>query len=473
MFAGKLLGRIAILIVMSTVVIPANAGDWPMWRFDAGRTAASPHALPQDLKLQWVRQLPEQQPAWPASQKKLQFDATYEPIVMGKKVYVGSTVSDSITAYNTETGAEEWRFTTGGPVRFAPVGKGDRIYVVSDDGFLYCLDAGSGALNWKFNGGPSDRTILGNDRLVSSWPARGGPVLVDDVIYFAAGIWPSMGVFIHALDARHGTVNWTNSSTGSQYVVHPHHAPSFGSISPQGYLAASGDSLIVPGGRSIPAVFDRANGELRYFDFGGSFARRRGGYAVSARDGYYFVGGGRLALETGEPLKIGRPQVIAKDMVIEASLGYLDAETLKGTIKEEKKKNRKGEEVVEKKFEVEELWSIELPIDAPEDLFLMAGTDLYTGGEDMVARIDASDEGRVEDDEQEPVWTAEVEGDVGSMIAADDKLFVVTDESKLYCFGTTTDEPITHELEPQQLAEKSDSASEQAASFLTTDGTSE
>ena len=42
--------------------------------------------------------------------------------------------------------------------------------------------------------------VLGNGRMISLWPVRGGPVLQGDVLYFAAGIWPSEGIFIHAID---------------------------------------------------------------------------------------------------------------------------------------------------------------------------------------------------------------------------------------------------------------------------------
>ena len=44
--------------------------------------------------------------------------------------------------------------------------------------------------------------MLGNDRLISHWPARGGPVVADGVVYFAAGLWPSDGIYVYALDGR-------------------------------------------------------------------------------------------------------------------------------------------------------------------------------------------------------------------------------------------------------------------------------
>ena len=37
---------------------PAPAADWPMWRCDPGRTAASSDSLPATLRLQWSRALP-------------------------------------------------------------------------------------------------------------------------------------------------------------------------------------------------------------------------------------------------------------------------------------------------------------------------------------------------------------------------------------------------------------------------------
>src|SRR5207245_1381732 len=103
---------------------------------------------------------------------------------------VPSSRTDSVVAFDLDTGTEKWSFHTDGPVQFAPAVWRDTVYFVSDDGYLYCVDAERGALRWKFRGGPSDRKILGNDRLIATWPARGAPVVADGTVYFAAGIWP-------------------------------------------------------------------------------------------------------------------------------------------------------------------------------------------------------------------------------------------------------------------------------------------
>ncbi|MHC4628371.1 MAG: PQQ-binding-like beta-propeller repeat protein, partial [Planctomycetota bacterium] len=258
---------LCLLITAGWWFLPAVAEghDWPMWRYDAGRRAASPEQLPAQMHLQWVRELAPPKPAWPPSQYKLQFDASYEPVVAGKSIFVGSMVSDSVTAYDTETGAEKWRFYTDGPVRFAPVVYKKRLYVASDDGYLYCLNAENGSLIRKFLAGPGAHKVLGNDRLVGMWPVRGGPVLYEDTVYFAAGIWPFMGIFIYAIDADSGRIVWENSGSGSTFTMQPHSSPAFAGVAPQGYMVATEDKLLVSGGRSVPAAYDRRTGKFLYY----------------------------------------------------------------------------------------------------------------------------------------------------------------------------------------------------------------
>ncbi len=257
-------------ILGATLAWPSLGADWPQYRLDASRSAASPESLPATLHLQWVREFPAPRPAWPGH-KLLQFDASYEPVVLGKTMFVASMINDRVTALDTGTGARKWVFYADGPIRFAPVAWKTKVYVASDDGQLYCLDALKGNVLWKFRGGPSNRKLLGNERLISMWPARGGPVLADGTLYFAAGIWPFMGIFVHALNAETGERIWVNDASESLYVRQDHTSLSFAGPSPQGYLAVKGDRLIVPcGGSMEPAQLDRKTGRLISF---GSFRR--------------------------------------------------------------------------------------------------------------------------------------------------------------------------------------------------------
>lgn len=202
-----------LAVVASLLAVPARAGDWPQFRYDAGRTAASPHALPTELRLRWTRTLPAPQSAFPG-EIRLAFDASDEPVVLGGTMFVPSMVTDCVMALDVETGEERWRFITEGPVRFAPAAWEGKVYFVSDDGYLYCLNAADGSLRWRFRGLPEerqDRKVMGNGRLISLYPAHGGPVLSDGVVYFAAGLWPTEGVFVHAIDAESGQPVWSNT----------------------------------------------------------------------------------------------------------------------------------------------------------------------------------------------------------------------------------------------------------------------
>lgn len=56
--------------------------------------------------------------------------------------------------------------------------------------------------------------VLGNERMISKWPARGGPVVHDGILYRAAGIWQSEGVFVRAMNPATGDLVWTNDESG-------------------------------------------------------------------------------------------------------------------------------------------------------------------------------------------------------------------------------------------------------------------
>ena len=55
-----------------------------------------------------------------------------------------------------------------------------------------------------------------------AWPARGAPLVVDGTVYFAAGIWPFQGIFVYALDAETGEVDWANTGEGITWQAQPH-----------------------------------------------------------------------------------------------------------------------------------------------------------------------------------------------------------------------------------------------------------
>lgn len=405
--------------------------DWPTWRYDAARSAACPEELPTELHLQWVRQLASPRPAWPASQNRLQFDASYEPVVAGKTIFVGSMVCDSVTAYDTQTGTEKWRFYTDGPVRFAPVVYKDKLYVASDDGCLYCLNADTGALVHKLLGGPAGNKVIGNDRLISTWPARGGPVLYDGTIYFAASIWPFMGTFIHAVDAESGRILWTNSGSGLTYLMQPHSSPAFAGVAPQGYLVATDDKLLISGGRSVPAAYDRKTGQFLYYHL--NQYGKIGTCEVMASDRHFFNCGAVHALSDGYEVAKAPAAVVTDGFFISGEDDTITAHRI-----EPGKKATKT------------LWRTKLPFKI-DRIHLKAGSRLYCSGKDRDGTILAVDIPAGDNAQPEVSWRTKVDGKVWNMLAADGKLFVVTLEGGLYCFAGEKTEPQRYQRQMESL----------------------
>ncbi len=437
-----------------------SAADWPQWRYDANRSAASPQELPDNLHLQWVREYPALEPAWedPVNRDRMPFDRVYEPVVMGTTLFVGSNRNDRLTALDTRTGQEKWRFYAEGPIRFAPVAWKNKLFFVSDDGHLYGLDATTGKLLWKFRGGPDARKALGNNRLVSAWPARGGPVLIDDTIYFAASIWPFMGIFIYAIDAETGRIVWTNDGIGSNYTQQPHGgAISFSTVAPQGALVAARDKLLIPGGRSAPACFNRHNGELLYYHLNGSpyyqieeihTHKAEGGSQACAFGNFYFnhrdAVTGLFDLETGhfytnwgkntypvmtsdEFYLSGRPVVAHR---------WKDLRKKSREVETINKKTREKEKKTTYSWALPEQWNCD--VDGSGAL-IKDGGRLYAGGKNRITALTLKADAP-------PVisWQTEIDGHVAQLVAADDRLFAITFDGKILAFGSEATPMIKH-----------------------------
>ncbi len=290
--------RSIFLLASLACVGVAQAADWPCYRADAARSATSAEAIELPLGMSW-RYQPAQgpRPAWPDPVNEphvMDFDAAFQPVVAGGMVLFGSSADDCVRALDLATGTLEWRFVTGGPVRFAPAVSNGALYVTSDDGWLYCLDLATGRERWTFHAALNDRRVVGNKRLISRWPLRSGVLVEDGVAYVAAGMWPSEGAFVYAVDARTGKQLWINDTSAVSYRNQPHWtAAALTGLAPQGYLAVTGDALLVPTGRGVPGCYDRRSGELRHLDTSG-FLRRTGAWvAVDTAHGAYLSGYGK------------------------------------------------------------------------------------------------------------------------------------------------------------------------------------
>ena len=280
--------------------------EWLQHRADAARSGFVDDTFDTDLSLRWIhrsRQAPV--PAWRGEDTRMPFDQVHHPVVVSRGLmYFGSSAECAIIALDAATGEERWRHFTDAPVRFAPAVWEDRLFAVSDDGGMHVLEADSGRLLQQIELAPRRDMLLGNDRMISRWPARGGPVVKDGIVYFGVGIWPSEGVYVCALDAATGEIVWNNDDSGGLEWDQPHGgARAESGISAQGYLVATDEQLLVPTGRGVPAGLSRADGALQYFHLQ-LYGKPTGGATIVAVDDFFFNGGHYFEEATG--LSAGR-----------------------------------------------------------------------------------------------------------------------------------------------------------------------
>ncbi|MFM7056656.1 MAG: PQQ-binding-like beta-propeller repeat protein [Planctomycetota bacterium] len=455
-----------LVLLLATYSAAASASDWPMWRCDAGRSAAGTAVLPENLQLCWTLQAPPRIQAWddPLNLDLMPYDRLLEPIVVAERLILAFSDTDRVCAFDTASGRELWSFITDAPVRLPPAGTTESVCFVSDDGYLYCVNVESGQLRWKFLAAPGSRRLIGNQRLISTWPARGGVVIRDGIVYFASSIWPMMGVSVGAVEVATGRLLWLNDSTGSTWIRQPHSAPSFAGVAPQGALVAVNDSLIVPGGRSVPAVFNRSTGALNYFELNAG-GKGVGGSFVIADDHSFFVHTRQRGVREFN-LSDGAKQAFqCSEPVLHNGLLYSAAKS--------------GDSPVVKVFNGDrrELWDV--PLDASGDLILSGGT-LYAAGAAGIQSLRLpADPQQIPADAASQVQTlipaTAVNGRVERLLAAGQHLFAVTAEGHLHALSAATaTAPLLHDLTTpvpvEPPAENSGEAAEKLLRSLPAEG---
>ena len=442
-------------ICLFGLIALGQAADWPTYQHDYARTGVARESLLAPFTDGWVhRSRHAPRPAWRGEAKwdgwnkvydlksRQIFDYAYHPVIADGLLYYGSSADDKIYCLDAATGEQRWTFFTEGPVRLAPTIADGRVFVGSDDGHAYCLDAKSGTLVWKTQLGPRDYRIPGNSRIISRWPLRTGIVVIGDLAYCAAGMFPSEGVLIIAIEAATGKIKWQQKQTD---------------LPAQGYMLASHTRLYVPAGRNNPVVLNRADGKrIRVVSGQG------GTYALLTGDNLVFGPGktGTLGfVESNQSDQLATFK--GNHMIVTPSRSFLQSDTdlsaldrsryldlarkrrpLKsrlGKLQDELKKVKAGErqrqilkeagklgkQLDEVQSAMQECFAWRVPSSQPLSMVL-AGQTLITGGHNEVAAYSAKDGSQL--------WQARADGEVFGLAVADGRLYVSTSKGVIHCY---------------------------------------
>ena len=442
-------------ICLFSLVTLGQAADWPTYQHDYARTGVARESLLAPFTDGWVhRSRHAPRPAWRGEAKwdgwnkvydlksRQIFDYAYHPVIADGLLYYGSSADDKIYCLDAATGEQRWTFFTEGPVRLAPTIAEGRVFVGSDDGHAYCLDAKSGKLIWKTQLGPRDYRIPGNSRIISRWPLRTGIIVIGDLAYCAAGMFPSEGVLITAIEADTGKIKWQQKQTD---------------LPAQGYMLASHTRLYVPAGRNNPVVLNRADGKrIRVVSGQG------GTYALLTGDNLVFGPGktGTLGfVESNQSDQLATFK--GNHMIVTPSRSFLQSDTdlsaldrsryldlarkrrpLKsrlGKLQDELKKVKAGErqrqilkeagklgkQLDEVQSAMQECFAWRVPSSQPLSMVL-AGQTLITGGHNEVAAYSAKDGSQL--------WRARADGEVFGLAVADGRLYTSTSKGVIHCY---------------------------------------
>ena len=177
----------------STATTPAPA-DWPCYRADAKRSGSNREAaVSRGLQKKWENSL----------EGKLT-----QPTVAAGKVFVAEVDRHTIHAFAAATGDRLWKFVAGGRVDSSPTYHAGLLLFGANDGSVYCLDASTGALAWRFLAAPNNRRIVAFGQVESPWPVHGSVLLMNSLAYVAAGRSTLVdgGAHFYALQPQSGQV---------------------------------------------------------------------------------------------------------------------------------------------------------------------------------------------------------------------------------------------------------------------------
>ena len=172
--------------------VAGAASEWPLCRKDARRGNITAAEGPAELSRLW--------------EAKVGQGRVSPPTVAGGLAYAADVEGLQVCAFDSATGSERWRFLTGCRVDVPPAIEKGLCLFGGRDGWVYCLNAQTGQLIWRYRAAPADRRIVVSGRMESSWPVVGGVLVQNGLAYVAAGRTSGVdgGIYLHALEPATG-----------------------------------------------------------------------------------------------------------------------------------------------------------------------------------------------------------------------------------------------------------------------------
>ncbi len=179
----------------------------------SGNLDLGPMGVP-DLKLPLVLRKTEVVAAVPAEKTSFRQASAKWSFVTQGEVWGSPTVSQGVLyigsddgflyALDARTGGEKWRFQAEKGIRSRPAVSPEVVCFLGDDGYLYAIDRASGKLKWKFetHSGLVPHTTLGEND--SRWDyLQSSPAIAAGLVFVGSG-----NSNVYAVDLASGQEKW-------------------------------------------------------------------------------------------------------------------------------------------------------------------------------------------------------------------------------------------------------------------------
>ncbi|OGM27878.1 hypothetical protein A2627_01965 [Candidatus Woesebacteria bacterium RIFCSPHIGHO2_01_FULL_39_28] len=192
-FLGVLLvvGGVGLTRRKNKFIVPVRAQtltyDWPQFQHDVKRTGYNPQDLSAPFTQKWARDLGG------AVAERVQ------PVISGGILVIGD-INGKVFGLNETTGVIVWTFQTGAAVSYSAAIDQGKVFVSSQDGYLYALNLSNGAKLWQAK--------------VGNKPVGGAPVIYNNVIYIGG-----KDGYFYAFNATDGTQRWKFDSAISNPIT--------------------------------------------------------------------------------------------------------------------------------------------------------------------------------------------------------------------------------------------------------------
>lgn len=193
-------------------------GEWPQVQNNPARTGFYTGSLGGNFGVTW-RHAFQPEKIYPQVQA----------IVANGKVFVGTEMGN-LYALNATTGAQDWKFTAGGPILNSVAVDSGRVFFGAMDGAVYAIDAVTGSQQWKaqlsqflgFSTAPviAEGKVMiggrngifyalnpGNGSVMWSYNA-GSPILMTAAWNGGKAYFGTMDMYVHGVNTADGSQAW-------------------------------------------------------------------------------------------------------------------------------------------------------------------------------------------------------------------------------------------------------------------------